>query len=249
MSTLGLISVTYYLAIERVNAQSQTLKITTAKQDFIALDETVMSVVWQPGSARLFEVSDSGGKLCIQPNATALQISVADSEGFNQVVFDEVTGQIVYELPYSGSSETGLFLKGDSRTIANQSGAVTTQLSIVQGTQHPEIQLRYRPTVSCYSSGVENGLPVNSLRIYVVNLNASDFVNLYGKLPLRISCDSTKMTSTTYSIDHAVGNVAVTAVFNGVTSKVVVPITSTLDGYVLNVELVQCNVKVARSVL
>jgi uncharacterized protein YjfI (DUF2170 family) len=96
---------------------------------------------------------------------------------------------------------------------------------------------------------VENGLPVNSLRIYVVNLNESDFVNLYGKLPLRISCESTQITSTTYSVAHAVDNVEVTAVFNGVMGKVTVPITSALGGYVLNVELVQCNIKVARSVL
>jgi hypothetical protein len=249
VSTLGLISVTYYFAVERVNAQSQTLKISTAKQDFLSLDEKVMSVVWQPGSARTFEVSDSGGKLCVQPNATSLQISITDNQDFNETIFNQITGEITYQLPYSKSSDTGLFLKGDSRTITNQSGSLTTQLSIESGAEHPEIQLRYRPTVTSYLDGSENDRPVNDLRIYVVNMNNSDSIALYGKLPMRISCESTQITSTTYSFDYALQKLQVTSAFNGDSGIVSIPILSSPQGAVVNVEIVQCNVKVERRIM
>ena len=249
VSTLGLISVTYYFAVERVNAQSQTLKISTAKQNFLALDENVMSVVWQPGSARSFEVSNSGGKLCVQPNATSLQISITDNQNFNETVFNQITGQIIYELPYSRSSETGLFLKGDSRTITNQSGSIITQLSIESGDDHPEIQLHYRPTVSYYLTGTENGKPVNKLRIYVVNMNDSDSIALYGKLPLRISCESIQVTSSSYSVAYALEKLVITSALNGASGKVSVPISSTPNGVIIIVEIVQCNIKIERSVL
>jgi hypothetical protein len=249
VSTLGLISATYYFAVERVNSQSQTLKISTAKQNFLALDENVMSVIWQPGSARSFEVSNVGGKLCVQPNITSLQISITDNQNFNETVFNQITGQIIYELPYSESSETGLFLKGDSRTITNQSGSIITQLSIERGADHPEMQLRYRPTVSYYLAGTENGKPVNKLRIYVVNMNDSDSIALYGKLPLRISCESIQVTSSSYNVATALENLVITSSLNGASGKVLVPISSTPSGVVINVEIVQCNIKVERSVL
>jgi hypothetical protein len=148
VSTLGLISVTYFFAIEKVNSQSQAIKIATAKQDLLSLDQNIMSVIWQPGSARSAEISDSGGRINIQPSAGSLSVSVSDKHCLNQTVFNQIVGQVVYELPYNGSPETGLFLKGDSRTITNQSGSLSTQLCIQNGEEHPEIQLRYRPVVS-----------------------------------------------------------------------------------------------------
>jgi hypothetical protein len=249
VSTLGLISITYYFAVEKVNARSQTLKISTAKQDFMSLDENLLSVVGQPGSARKLEVADSGGKLNVQPYNNSLTISVTDNRDINETIFNETTGQITYELPFSESPETGLFLKGDSRTIANQSGSLTTQLGIKNGAEHAEILLRYRPTVSCAVVGVENGRSVNTVRIYVVNLNASESITLYGKVPLRISCESTQITSTTYTLSYSPEKLFVTSILDGTSGSVTLPISSTAEGAVIKVEVVQCNVKIARCVM
>jgi hypothetical protein len=246
VSTLGLISVTYFFAVEKVNARSQILKISMAKQDFINLDENIMSIVWQSGSARTFDVADSGGKLCVQPNATSLEISITDNQDLNETVFNQITGQITYQLPYSESPETGLFLKGDSRTITNQSGGLITQLCIRSGAEHPEILLRYRPAISYTVSGTEDDKPVNNLRLYVVNLNGSDPVDLYGELPLKISCASTQMTTATYNLVYSPGNLVVTSVLGGTRGQVSVPISTNDNGAIINVETVVCNVNVER---
>lgn len=248
-STLGLISVTYYFAVERVNAHSQTLKISSAKQDLIFLDENLVSVVWQPGSARTVWVSDSGGKLNVQPLANSLEISVTDNRDINETVFNETTGQLTYELPYSESPETGLFLKGDSRAIANNSGSSMTQLYIRSGAEHPEIALRYRPAVSSSTMGTEGNKIVNNIRIYVVNLNSSDSIALYGEVPLRISFESTQITTATFSLSYVPDALLVTSVLDGTSGQVSVPISGTAYGAIVNVEVVQCNIKVARSVM
>ena len=249
VSTLGIISVTYYFSVEKVNAQSQTLKVATAKQDILSLDQKIMSVVWQPGSASTIEISDSGGKLNVRPAANLLTVRLTDNRDVNETVYNGTVGQVAYELAYSESPDTGLFLKGDSRTVTKQSGSIITQLYIASGVEHAEIHLRYRPAVSYIAAGTEGNRAVNNLRIYVVNMNNSDSIALYGKLPLRISCESTQITRATYTLDYAIASLSVTSVIGGDSGQVSIPVSSTSEGAVVNVEIVQCNIKVARSIL
>jgi len=249
VSTLGLISITYFFAVQKVSAESQTLRIATAKQDLLDLDQSVMSVVWQPGSARIVEISDSGGKINIQPLTGSLTISVSDKQDLSQTVYNQTTGQVVYELPYSDSPDTGLFLRGDSRTISNQSGSPSTQLCIENGVEHPEIQLRYRPVLSYIVAGTEEGKIVNNLRIYVINMNKSDVVALFGKIPLRISCESTQITTSTYTVPYSIDALSITSVMNGISGQTVIPISSTTEGAIINVEIVQSNIKIERSLM
>jgi hypothetical protein len=249
VSTLGLISVTYYFSVEKVNGQSQTLKVATAKQDILSLDQKIMSVVWQPGSASTIEIGDSGGKLNVQPAANLLTIRLTDNREVNETVYNGTIGQVVYELPFSESPDSGLFLKGDSRTVTNQSGSIITQLYIASGVEHAEIHLRYRPAVSFITAGTEGNRAVNNLRIYVVNMNNSDSIALHGKLPLRISCESAQITRATYTLDYAIAALSVTSIIDGDRGQVAIPVSSTSDGAVINIEIVQCNLTVKRSVL
>ena len=248
VSTLGLISITYYFAVEKVNARSQTLKVSTAKQDLISLDENVVSVAWQPGSARTLQIADSGGKLNVQPSIGALAISVSDNGDINETVFNATTGQVTYELPYAESADTGTYLKGDSRAVTNQSGSFITQLSVRTGDEHAELLLRYRPTVSSVEAGVEDGKTVNIVRIYVVNMNSSEAIAFYGKVPLRISCESTQLTTTTFSLGYNPETLLVTSVLEGVTDSVSIPISGTAEGAIIQIEVVQCNVSLERCV-
>ncbi len=246
VSTLGIISVTYYFSVERVNAQSQTLKISTAKQDLLALDETILATLWQPGSARTMEISDSGGLTNIQPTSNVLTISVSDGLGIEETIFNASTGKVSYELPYTRSLDIGLYLKGDSRTITNQSGSSLTQLYIANGVEHPEIQLHYRPTVSYTAAGLENGKAVNYIRIYIVSLNSSDAMALRGKLPLKISCQSTQFATSTYDVSYQLENFTLTSTLDGRTGAATVPISSTAEGAVIHVETVISNVAIER---
>jgi len=246
VSTLGLISVTYYFAVEKVNARSQTLKISTAKQDFLAIDEGVLAVVWQPGSTRALEMSDSGGKLCVEPTSSELSIRISDGSDINQTVFNKAVGQVTYQLPYSESPETGLYLKGDSRAVANQSGSLISQVSIQNGAEHPELLLRYRPVVTHVLLGIEGGRPVNSIRVYVVNMNSSETIALYGRVPLKISCCSTRITTTTYTVSYSVASLTITSFLEESSGQVAIPISSTEVGAVINVDIVEADIKIER---
>jgi hypothetical protein len=248
VSMLGVVSITYYFAVEKVNTRSTTLKIVTAKQDMLSFDENLRATLWQPGSARTFEFGDSGGKLNVEPSANTLVISVTDNRDVAATLFNETVGQILYELPYSETPDTGLFLKGDSRTITSQSGSVITQLYIRSGAEHAEILLRYRPTASYTTAGVENDKAVTNLRIYVVNLNSSEAISMFGKVPLKMSCATTQITTTTYDLSYDPETLVVTSILDGVSGQVSIPVSSTASGAIINVEMVLCTVTIQRVV-
>jgi hypothetical protein len=249
VSLLGIVSITYYFAVERVNARSTAFKIATAKQDMLSFDENLRATLWQPGSARTLEFADSDGELNVQPSANSLVINITDNQDVATTLFNETIGQVVYELPYSETPETGLFLKGDSRAITNQSGSIITQLYIRRGVEHPELVLHYRPTTSYTTAGVENGKAVTNLRIYIVNLNSSEAISMFGKVPLKMSCITTQITTTTYDLSYDPETLLVTSIIGGVSGQVSVPVSSTASGAIINVEMVLCNVAIQRCVM
>jgi len=202
VSMLGVVSVTYYFAIERVNAGSQVLKVSMAKQAMNSLDEAVLSVLWQPGSSRTMEFGDFGGQLDVQPSSNWLVVNITDNNGVADTIFNSSVGNAAYELPYSESADTGLYLKGDSRVLVNQGGSPVTQLYIRNSAEHPEILLRYRLVASSTTFGSENNQTINDLRIYIVNLNASQNIELMGEVPLRISCSDVGTTLKSYNMTY-----------------------------------------------
>lgn len=244
VSTLGIIAVTYYYAIERIDTRSQTLKVSMAKQSMGSFDEAVLSVLWQSGSSQTLEIDDCGGRLKVQPSTNLLIVNVTDNDSISDTIYDGNVGQVIYELPYSETSETGLFLKGNPQSIVNQSSAVVTQLYIRHGTEHSEILLRYRPIASSATYETEDNKTINNLRIYVVNLNSSQNIESTGKIPLKFSCTEVEDTTTTYNVTHQVNALIVSASLDGVQGQVSVPITSNSGGAIINVELIVCEVKI-----
>ncbi|MCX8153804.1 MAG: hypothetical protein N3E52_05155 [Candidatus Bathyarchaeota archaeon] len=245
-ATLGIISVTYYFAIEQVNSRSGMLKVATARQDMLALNENILQIIGQTGSARTFEVSDSGGRINIQPVSNILTLSINDGEEIEYTIFNETVGQIIYALPFSETADTGVFLKGDSRTIVSQSGATMAQLAITRGKQNTEILLRYRPKVSYVATGVENAKPINNIRIYIINLNASESIELYGKVPLRISCSATAAKAFTYELSYEPETLIINSILGGESGSVSIPIANTTSGAIINIELVICDITIQR---
>jgi hypothetical protein len=246
VSLLGVISITYYFAVERVNAGSQALKVSMAKQNMNSLDENVLSVLWQPGSSQIMEFGDCGGTLNVQSSSNLLIINITDNVEIADTLFNANVGQTIYELPYSESADTGLFLKGDSRVILNQSGPPVTQLQIRSGTERAEILLRYRLVTSSTTSGEESNQTINDLRIYIVNLNGSQNIGLMGEVPLRISCSNVEKTVKTYNVTYQTTALAVAAILGGTQGQITVPISSDTNGAIINVELVVCKVTIER---
>ena len=241
VSTLGIISVTYYFSVENISTQSEALKVSTAQQNFVSLDNVILSTLGQPGSSATFDLSDSGGLTNIQPTNNTLTITVNDNSSIDDTIFNASVGQINYELPFSGSLGTGLYLEGDSQTITNQSGSSPSQLYITNGAQGPEIQLQYRPTVTYATAELENGQAVTNIRIYIVNLNSSDSIAVGGELPLQISCASTQLTTETYQVSQP-EDLVITSQLNGVNGSISIPISSSIIYF----ETVVSNVSIER---
>jgi hypothetical protein len=244
VSLFTMVSITYYFAVSKVNVKSQTLKISAAKQNMDSLEESLQFVVWQPSSSKTFEFDDCGGTLKTEPSTNRLLINITDGITITDVIFNASVGGVRYELPYSQSVDTGLYLKGDSRVVVNQSGSVMTQLYIESGEEHPEIRLRYRPIVSSVDVGTENGKPVNNVRIYTVNLNSSQNLELMGKVPLKFSCLSVETSVNSYNVSYSLTSLIVKVILGGLQGQVSVPISSNANGAIINVELVVCNIKV-----
>jgi hypothetical protein len=120
------------------------------------------------------------------------------------------------------------------------------QIAIANGEQHVELQLRYRPSITYVVAGEENGYAVNNIRIYIVNLNASDTLALFGVLPLQPRCLSTQLSTQSYQVTQAVTPLNVTSTLDGQAGSVIVPITATANGAVINIETVVCNIAIER---
>ncbi len=249
VSTLGIVAVTYYFSIERISLQSESLKVSTAKQNFLSLDNVILSTLWQPGSSGTFDLTDSGGLTNIQPTSNVLTIKVNDNSGFNETIFNASIGKITYELPYTRSSDVGLYLKGDSHTVINQSGSSMSQICIANGAEHTEIRLAYRPFVSYANGGLENGRAVTNIRIYILNLNSSDSIAMRGELHLKISCVDTQLKSATFDFPHQTESFEIASQLGSLNGRVSIPISNTLEGSVIYLETVISNVSIERSIL
>jgi hypothetical protein len=247
VSTMLLISVTYVFAVQQVNNQKQSFDVLTAKQDMTSLDDQVLSVVSQPGSAATLDFRDSGGQLNVEPSSNNLTLTVTDGSEINAVIFNSSTGQVVYNLPAFTTADMDFYLEGDSSTITNQSGVSLSQLYIASGLQGPQVQLGYRPAVTYAPAGVENDQAVTDIRIYIVNLNSSIPFALQGELPLQISCVSTQLTTETFQTSQP-GNLTVTSQLNGDVGSVLVPISSTQAGSTINVEIVISNITIEEGI-
>jgi hypothetical protein len=246
VSTLGIIAVTYYYSIERIDARSVTLKNSMAEQAIGSFDEALSSVLWQSGSSRTLQINDYGGELRVQPSTNHLLVNVTDNNNISDTVFDATVGQVVYELPYSETADTGLFLKGDSRSIVNQSGSVMTQLYIRSGQEHVEIVLRYRLITSAVAYVNEGNTTINDVRIYMVNLSSSQDIESNGEVPLVISCVDVENNVTTYNVSYQTGALTVNANLDGVQRQVSIPISGSTSGTVVKLELIVCDVKIER---
>ncbi len=211
----------------------------------LSLDDCVLSTVEQPGSSRTFEIADSGGLLRIQPANNLLALSINGTSNPELTIFNSSIGEVIYELPYTPKAQTGLYLKGDGRAIVCQTYSTISQLFIEKGAEHQEIHLRFRPTATYATAGLENGKTVSNIRIYIVNLNSSAPIATQGDLQLQIFCTNVQLTSQTYEISSS-ESLTITSILDGEIGKVSIPILSATEGAVIHIEIVISNVSIER---
>ncbi|MGQ9460121.1 MAG: hypothetical protein ACUVRA_02675 [Candidatus Bathyarchaeaceae archaeon] len=240
-----IISLTYYLAVSRINSKSQLLKVSAARQGMLYLEDSIASVAWSPGSSQVYSFDDCGGKLRVAPEAKSLLINLTDNS-FYDIVLNASVGKAVYELPPSEYPADNLFLKGDSRVVINQSRFTMTQLYVSHDAESPEITLCYRPLVSSTEVGSNGGKPVNSLRIYVISLNSSQNLTLQGNFYLEIVCLNVASSLRSYNFSYQINSLLVKVDFDGATGEVSLPISSSTEGALVNVEIITCDIRLQR---
>ncbi len=245
VSLMLIITATYYVAMTRISAQGQVLNFSAAKQSMIALEKNIEAVLWSPGASQIYYVDDFGGNLEIMPTAKILLLNLTDNN-FSDAILNSPIGEVVYQLSYVEPGSSGLFLEGDARAIVNSSSATMSQLQLSTGETAQEISLAYRPLASSMVTGSSGGKPVNTVRIYAINMNLSQSLSLPGGFYLKATCVSVTSTTRSYNLSYAISSIQVKTVFDSVNGTVSLPISSNVPGAVVNVELIACNVQLQR---
>jgi len=238
-----IVSVTYYFAVTKINADSQGLKVSAVKQRMLSLEDTIQFITWSPGSYEIYEFEDLGGKFKVDPTAKRLVMNLTH-DSFYDVFFNSSIGRAAYELPPSEDSNDYVFLRGDSRAVVNQTSSTMTQLYITMGTTSPEISLSYRPLVGSTVAELGNGKPTNSLRIYVINLNSSPTMTMQGKFSLKTMCVNVSSTWKNYDFSNPLTTITLRVSLDGTVGTVSVPISSNVDGALVNLETVICDIRI-----
>jgi hypothetical protein len=211
------------------------------------LDDAVRSVAWSFGASKVVYMDDCGGILQTQPTAKNLVLNFTDEQSFYAIPFNSSVGKASYELEPSEFNYEGLYIRGDGRAIINQSSFTMTQLYVATGDDAKELTLCYRPSATAATIGTSNGKPLNLIRIYILNLNSSQALRLREKFYLKITGINVATVTRQYEFNQSVSSLALKAVFDGTSSTVWLPISSSAEGAFVNLELVVCNIKIQRA--
>lgn len=246
VSLTAIISITYSFAIIRIGSRTAALKTSIAKQNMQALDNAITATAWSFGASETVYMEDCGGTFKTDPAAKSLTINVTDGLAFSETVFNTSVGKIFYELEPSENYYDGLYVRGDSRTIVNESALTLTQLYFGAGANAKELTLCYRPFATSANIGTENGKPLNLVRVYIINLNASQTLNLKGKFYLKITSINITTVTRQYTFDNAISYLALTAEIDGAATTVRLPVSSSTEGAAAHLEIVVCNVEIKK---
>ncbi len=244
VSLIVLITATYYFSITKISAKTVALKTAGVEQEMLSFEKTIKFVSWSPGAYEIYEFGDFGGEFRALPTARSLVLNITDNTSFYDVFYNSSIGEVLYELPPSEEALDDIFLKGDSRAIVNQSLSTTTQLYIAQGSEYYELTLSYRPLASSTTTGLSDGKPTNSVRVYIVNFNASESIARLGTFRLKASCLTVTSTVRSYNLTSQLTSISIRTDLDSVASEVSLPISSNAQGAIINLETIVCRVKI-----
>jgi len=243
VSLTVVVSATYYFAVSKINTESQDLKVSAAKQSMLSLESSIQSISWSPGAYEIYEFDDFGGSLRVEPTAKRLIMNLTGTS-FNDVFFNSSIGKVAYELPPSEVSDDNVFLKGDNRVVLNQSSSTMAQLYVSLGTRTYEMTLSYRPLAGSTLTDSSQEKPTNTIRIYVINLNSSQTLNLQGNFRLKTVCTDVTSVTRNYNFTSPITSLTLQVNLDGTNGTVVLPISSNVNGTFVNLETMVCNVKI-----
>lgn len=246
-SLMALISLTYTFAVAKINARASLLKASVAKQNMQILDDALHSVGWSFGGSKVVYVDDCGGTFKTLTTAKRLMLNLTDEQTMKDILFNSSLGEAFYELEPSESSDHGLYLRGDRRAIINETSFTMTQLYVTNGSKTQNVILCYRPLVTVAVIGTSNGKPLNLIRINVLNLNSSQALKMSGSFYLRVTSTDVTTISRQYQFNSSISSLVLEATLDGVSERIRLPVSSTSEGAIVDVEIVVCNVRLLRT--
>ena len=246
-SLIAIISVTYSFAIVKIGARGALLKASVAKQNMQVLDDAARSIAWSFGASKVVYMDDCGGIFQTEPTTKNLILNFTDEQSFHDIVFNNSLGKAFYELEPSQFNYEDLYIRGDGRSIINQSSFTMTQLYVATGDDAKELTLCYRPSATAATVGTSNGKPLNLIRTYIVNLNSSQTLMLREKFYLKVTGVNVTTVTRQYEFNQSVSSLALKAVFEETTSIVRLPISSNAEGAFVNLEVVVSNIRIQKA--
>jgi len=246
VSLTVIISATYYVSVAKIQARGKLLNIAVAKQNVLSFESSIGSTVWSPGTSSVYHFEDSGGTFKTYPAAKSLLVNVTDNNTFSTIVFNGGVGKAVYELPSADTAVSTLYMKGDRRAVINQSVFTMAQLYLSSGASSPELMLTYRPLATISETGFSQGKPVNTLRLYIISLNASITITAQGEFNIKSICINVTSSLQTYNFSSPIASIFVRATLDGRSDMVALPVSSNASGAFVKIETLVCNVKLER---
>lgn len=246
VSLTVIVSATYYVSVAKIQTRGKILNIAVAKQSMLSFENSIGLVKWSPGSLNIYHFEDSGGILKIEPDATNIFINLTDNNTFFEVIFNSSVGKVFYEFPSAEMSVSRLYMKGDKQAVINQTVFTMTQLYLSADSTLPGITLTYRPLATISETGFNEGKPVNTLRIYIVNLNASATLEAIGDFNIRAKCLNVTSNVKIHNFTSQPTSIFVEVASNGRNDMVALPVSSNVEGAFLKVETLVCYVELKR---
>jgi len=232
---------TYYFAMSSVNSKMGRLNYAAAKEDMLILENSISSVAWSPGSSMIKYFKGYGGEFETKPDMRRLAINITFGSSYD-VVFNSSIGYIRYEMPSSDLGEVDQFLRGDERTVINQSFLEPAKMYIRNSGDDQEIYLGYRPLAVSFLDTSENNT-VNVVRIFLINLNSSESLLFTGSFRLRIRCVNVTTETQSYNFTGEVPFAVVKVTVEGDEGTVYLPLSSSGGFTLVRTEVLVCNVR------
>lgn len=240
--SLTLVStVVYSISMKQIGNRKEDLKLLAAEEKMLSMEEAISAVAWSPGGSRTLVFSNYGGQLRVEPDENHLTLTIAMGNT-TVTVFDSDTGRFVYELPSTVVGHYGVWLRGDSRSIVNRSSAYQAQMVVEKGNSYEELVAGYRPLASSSEGNLVLDRRVNNVRIYVVNLNASQPLQSSGEFHMRVVCFNVLSQAHSYNLSSSVTTLVLTAVLGDDEDAIVVPLIVGPSGSTVKLEVVVSSV-------
>jgi len=241
-----IVSATYYVSVTKIQARGQLLNISVAKQNMLYFEDSIGFTKWAPGTSSVYHFEDSGGIFKTIPTTKSLLVNITDNDTFHTIAFNSSIGKAVYELPSAGMAVSTLYMKGDRRAILNQSMFTMAQLYLSPGTPSPELTLTYRPLATISETGFNQGKPINTIRLYIIKLNASTTLTAQGEFNIKSTCRNVTSNLQTYNFSYPINTIFVKATLDERSDQVILPVSSNTNGAFVKIEVIVCNVELER---